>query len=140
MIGKYPAKLDDKNRLFVPSKLRSELGEDLYLTGIGWIDDQLHVQICINGLKSSSFNFSETVEGEGWTGNNREVSYSPLNWYEDGNDYLEYVFDYKPGDEKTITLNLDITIAQEIITGPWEFRFQLGMICPDVKEAEPAAE
>ena len=26
MIGKYGAKLDEKNRLFVPSKLRSELG------------------------------------------------------------------------------------------------------------------
>ena len=26
MIGKYPAKLDDKNRLFVPAKLRGELG------------------------------------------------------------------------------------------------------------------
>ena len=32
MIGKYSAKLDDKNRLFVPSKLRSELGEDFYVT------------------------------------------------------------------------------------------------------------
>lgn len=32
MIGKYPAKLDDKNRLFVPSKLRTELGEDFYVT------------------------------------------------------------------------------------------------------------
>ena len=32
MIGKYPAKLDDKNRLFVPAKLRSELGEDFYVT------------------------------------------------------------------------------------------------------------
>ncbi len=32
MIGKYPAKLDDKNRLFVPSKLRSELGSDFYIT------------------------------------------------------------------------------------------------------------
>ncbi|MBO5868567.1 MAG: division/cell wall cluster transcriptional repressor MraZ [Oscillospiraceae bacterium] len=32
MIGKYPAKLDDKNRLFVPSKLRAELGEDFYVT------------------------------------------------------------------------------------------------------------
>ena len=32
MIGKYGAKLDDKNRLFVPSKLRSELGEDFYVT------------------------------------------------------------------------------------------------------------
>lgn len=110
------------------------------ITGIGWIDDQLHVQICINGLKSNSFHFSETVEGEGSTGKNREVSYSPLSWYEDGNEYLEYVFDYKPGDEKTVTLNLDITVAQETIPGPWEFRFQLGMICPDVKEAEPAAE
>ncbi len=32
MIGKYPAKLDDKNRLFVPSKLRQELGEQFYVT------------------------------------------------------------------------------------------------------------
>lgn len=32
MIGKYPAKLDDKGRLFVPSKLRGELGETFYVT------------------------------------------------------------------------------------------------------------
>ncbi len=32
MIGKYPAKLDDKNRLFVPAKLRGELGEAFFVT------------------------------------------------------------------------------------------------------------
>ena len=32
MIGKYAAKLDEKNRLFVPAKLRGELGEDFYAT------------------------------------------------------------------------------------------------------------
>ncbi len=32
MIGKFPAKLDDKNRLFVPAKLRAELGENFYVT------------------------------------------------------------------------------------------------------------
>ena len=32
MIGKYPARLDDKNRLFVPSKLREELQGDFYVT------------------------------------------------------------------------------------------------------------
>ena len=32
MIGKYAAKLDDKNRLFVPSKLRGELGDNFYVT------------------------------------------------------------------------------------------------------------
>ena len=32
MIGKYAAKLDEKNRLFVPAKLRGELGEDFYVT------------------------------------------------------------------------------------------------------------
>ncbi len=32
MIGKYPARMDDKNRLFVPAKLRGELGEDFYVT------------------------------------------------------------------------------------------------------------
>ena len=32
MIGKYPAKLDEKNRLFVPAKLRGELGEHFFVT------------------------------------------------------------------------------------------------------------
>ncbi len=32
MIGKYPARLDDKNRLFVPAKLREEFGEKFYVT------------------------------------------------------------------------------------------------------------
>lgn len=32
MIGKYPAKLDEKSRLFVPSKLRAELGDSFYVT------------------------------------------------------------------------------------------------------------
>lgn len=32
MIGKFPAKLDDKNRLFVPAKLRAELGVDFFVT------------------------------------------------------------------------------------------------------------
>ncbi len=32
MIGKYPAKLDDKSRLFVPSKLRGELAGTFFVT------------------------------------------------------------------------------------------------------------
>ena len=32
MIGKYSARMDEKNRLFVPSKLRMELGETFYVT------------------------------------------------------------------------------------------------------------
>ena len=32
MIGRYPAKLDDKNRLFVPAKLRGEMGQDFFVT------------------------------------------------------------------------------------------------------------
>ena len=32
MIGKYSAKLDEKNRLIVPAKLREELGERFFVT------------------------------------------------------------------------------------------------------------
>lgn len=32
MIGRYPAKLDEKNRLFVPAKLRTEMGDDFFVT------------------------------------------------------------------------------------------------------------
>ena len=35
MIGRYPAKLDEKNRLFVPAKLRPELGDDFYTRSRG---------------------------------------------------------------------------------------------------------
>lgn len=32
MIGKYPARMDDKNRLFLPAKLRQELTGEFYVT------------------------------------------------------------------------------------------------------------
>ena len=32
MIGRFHAKLDDKNRLFVPAKLREELGDTFFVT------------------------------------------------------------------------------------------------------------
>ena len=32
MIGKYTAKVDEKGRLFVPAKLRGELGETFFVT------------------------------------------------------------------------------------------------------------
>lgn len=32
MIGKYSARMDDKNRVFVPAKLREELGERFFVT------------------------------------------------------------------------------------------------------------
>lgn len=32
MIGKYPAKLDEKNRLVLPAKLRMALGDQFYVT------------------------------------------------------------------------------------------------------------
>lgn len=32
MIGKFPARLDDKKRLFVPAKLRQALGDTFYVT------------------------------------------------------------------------------------------------------------
>ena len=32
MIGKHPVRLDDKNRIFVPAKLRDELGETFFVT------------------------------------------------------------------------------------------------------------
>ena len=32
MTGRYPARMDDKGRLFVPAKLREALGSDFYVT------------------------------------------------------------------------------------------------------------
>lgn len=62
MIGKYPAKVDDKNRLFVPAKLRGELSGTFYVT------------IGVN----NGFRCLTVYTAEGWEGICRKYDALPL--------------------------------------------------------------
>ena len=71
MIGKYAAKMDDKNRLFVPAKLRSELGRTTLLVTHD-IDEALYLAdriIVLGGRPASicrSIDLSNVVKSRNW--------------------------------------------------------------------------
>jgi len=104
-----------------------------YVTGIGWIDNQLHVQIRMgNDLDGYSKDIASGLHGEfGFDG---EVSYSPLSWSVGSLYFEEYIFNYTPDDIDELTLILNTNIARDRIEGPWVVRFPLSTIFPEVKE------
>ena len=97
---------------------------NMKITGIGWIDDRLHVQFCVKNMTRASFYFNF-------------VQRSELSWYDADNhgSYTEVIFDIGPGDEKIKEMYFCPEIGQEQIFGPWRIEFPLSTICP---EAEPA--
>ena len=61
MIGKYTAKVDEKGRLFVPAKLRGELGETFFVT-IGTNGGRYDALPLSQKSGTTSFLFSNAVE------------------------------------------------------------------------------
>ena len=101
---------------------------NMKITGIGWIDDRLHVQFCVKNMTRASFYFNF-------------VQRSELSWYDADNDgsYTEVIFDIGPGDEKIKEMYFCPEIGQEQIFGPWRIEFPLSTICPETKaETETA--
>ena len=86
MIGKYSAKLDEKNRLFVPSKLRGELGEQFYVTlGVNcghrcltvYTAEALRRVIKVIAITASKVKSSSANVGSG-IGNNNQVAQAEI--------------------------------------------------------------
>lgn len=101
---------------------------NMKITGVGWIDDRLHVQTCVNNMTRASFSFSHRHRSE-------------LSWHDEENDgdYTEIVFDIGPDDEKIKDLCFCPQIGGGRIFGPWEIEFPLSAICPETKtETETA--
>lgn len=90
------------------------------ITGIGWIDDRLHVQFCVKNMTRASFYFNF-------------VQRSELSWYDADNhgSYTDVIFDIGPGDEKIKEMYFCPNIGQEQIFGPWRIEFPLSTICPE---------
>ena len=114
------------------------LSDKVSLTGIGWIDNQLHIQLCLDNPMSWSVNPVDSLAGQRSFYDDRRISYSPLEWFAgDNRVYMEYVFDYKPEDLEYLNLNLWATVGVKEAEGDWRVEFPLNLICPDAKEAAP---
>ena len=106
------------------------------VSGIGWIDGQLHIQLRISGLISWSAGISAFLsEDTGFT-DVEEVSYSPLEWFTEDGEWYEYVFDCKPEDAENLKLYFDGTVGRERLQGSWKIQFPLSAVCPDAAGTE----
>ncbi len=107
------------------------------LTGIGWVDDQLHVQIRMDIFYGFSLTFTERENGaENMT--EKLTPGSPLRWLDEGTEteYLEYIFDCEPEELETLKLTASMTIGQENLDGDWSVKFPLRTICPEAGPGE----
>ena len=110
-----------------------------FVTGIGWIDDQLHVQVRMaDGLAGYSEWVDTSLNGEYVF--DREVPNTPLNWVAGDKFYKEYIFNYTPADADRLNVIMSTSSAHESLDGVWVVRFPLSKICPNVKVETPEAE
>ena len=124
---------EDYKVLDYTKPLNIEVIPGAYVTGIGWLDNQLHVQI---RMANDLDGYSKHIESylNGIYGYDRQVSYTPLSWSVGSLCFEEYIYNYTPEDIEELSLILNTNIARDRIDGPWVVRFPLSAICPDVKE------
>ena len=105
------------------------------VTGIGWIDGKLHVQIRTVDQSSSGFDFFFFRDGERVSGS-RITMNSPWHWYSEGRpmaSYWEFVFDFTPEELDGQRLVADMWVGQRLAEGRWSVEFPLSKILPDAK-------
>ena len=120
------------------------LSENAKLTGIGWIDDRLHVQIHLVG---EAIQTSDGLEHMGATANavcSVAENEDSLIWYdEDGDgffDWLEYVFDAQPEDVEQSQLTSTVWEHKEILEDNWEIQVPINMLLPENGEDTESQE
>ena len=119
--------LDYTNPLDIP------LADGVRLTGIGWINDRLHVQTATDRDKAEiAFVY------DSW--NQKEYTQSRMIWddmsvWQMGSDvYMEEVNDCKPEEADKLRLFTATSVRSQYTEGLWEVQFPLSWIYPAVKE------
>ena len=125
--------------------------ENVKLTGIGWIDDQLHTQIHFTADPI------RTSDGAGHAGAGVNVYNSvtndvvwPLGWNDNGDefpDWMESVMDVRQEDAEDLCLTAEVWENKEIVEDDWEVQIPMDMILSETdadaavqKEEAEAAE
>ena len=126
--------LDPRQPLDIP------LAREAVLTGIGWIDGQLHVQVHLTDMKrvstdaGSNTNWDVDIldyfSGTGFF----EAKVSPVKWDDTGDgetDWIEFILDCKPEDIDRISLEAEVTERTDTIEGNWMFELPFSAIQPE---------
>lgn len=112
----------------IPSEEPLEICPGAAITGIGWVDGQLHVQ-----TRNKMFSASGIV----YLTDTPEKSMNPdcildavrANFYgedqSDGYAYEEFIFDVTPEQARSLTLKGHFYLMDEPTEGPWEVTFKL---------------
>ena len=106
------------------------LFRNVNLTGIGWIDGQLHVQfhnkgrnfIDIRNGRSSACSVWAEASVSGRTYQETNPGYSPLDWDGDGDGWSEWsecVINCKPEEAEQLELCAEITVTTDILEDDW---------------------
>ena len=141
--NKFPPK--DMKFLDYTQPLDIPLFGDVCLSGIGWIDGQLHVQYHNTGAVSYSkgsvtYNNTWSVWEYGTAG---MPAYSPVEWDADLDGYgewEEFIYDLSPEETDGLELGATIKLLDKVLNDGWMVEIPLELICPDVLKMDPEIE
>ena len=135
--------------------LEESMGGTLSLSGIGWIDNKLHVQfhdadpssVRIDNTHYPSWSASAGA-GIGDGDESRSVEYDKLSWKSAGEakgEWDEYVFEISPDEAERMTLYAFVTHIEKILNVACRFELPAGLVMAewpwdtDPETAAPAA-
>lgn len=102
------------------------------ITGIGWIDGMLHIQVCrpdYLDTRTSGVVYLTDTPGQPMDYNTPPAygEYARVSFYsEDQRDsYEEYIFDVTPDEAASLTLQGWFQLLSEPVEGPWQVTFKL---------------
>ncbi|QUA52000.1 leucine-rich repeat domain-containing protein [Aristaeella lactis] len=121
-----------KNVLDFHNPLDIPVDEDVTLTGIGWIDNELHVQLhmtdrIIRAFAAKSDAGNSYVDGIQYC----ETGFEEESWDEDGNgrgDWAEFISEVKPEEKDSVKAEIRIQKCIESVTDDWEIQIPLNQI------------
>ena len=121
-----------KNVLDFHNPLDIPVDEDVTLTGIGWIDNELHVQLhmtdrVIRAFAAKSDAGNSYVDGIQYC----ETGFEEESWDEDGNgrgDWAEFISEVKPEEKDSVKAEIRIQKYIESVTDDWEIQIPLNRI------------
>ncbi len=118
--------LDMKNSLEIP------VVDGVTLTGIGIVDDSLHVQIRYTDVRHTDNHGFLTLADRSGTTYEESVGdqeIGSVSWYGENYDsWQEYIFDRYPEDLSQIVLQGEFTTAAPAVEGDWHVTFPLSVI------------
>ena len=100
------------------------------ITGIGWVDGKLHVQVRLDGGASGVVYLTDSPgvpmdESDPVWESARPMFFGQDLGEDDGHRYDEYIFDVTPAEAEALTLQGWFYIMSEPVEGPWEVTFRL---------------